>query len=67
MKTVKLDNGLREQLLHAYLEGHIALTGYEQNLTAVAINEPTKDCVPAQTVLRLLRAKQITLLSGVNL
>jgi hypothetical protein len=67
MQKVKLDNDLREKVIHAYLEGSISLSGYEQNLTAIAVSEPTKDFMPSLTVMRLLRAKYITLLNGVVL
>jgi hypothetical protein len=67
MTKIKLDNDLREKIIHGYLEGTLTLTGYEGNLTAVAVSEPTKEFMPTQTVMRLLRAKHITLLNGVTL
>ena len=67
MQKVKLDNDIREKIIHAYLEGSISLTGYESNLTAVAVSEPTKEFVPSLTVMRLLRVKHIILLNGVVL
>jgi hypothetical protein len=67
MQKIKLDNDIREKVIHAYLEGSLSLTGYEGNLTAVAVSEPTKEYMPTLTVMRLLRAKHITLLNGVVL
>ena len=67
MQKVKLTEENRLELLDLYWRGKIRLTGSELDLTAVATNEPRRESLEPTCIMRLVRAKTITLLSGVNL
>lgn len=67
MHTIKLTEENRLELLDLYWRGKIRLTGTELDLTAIATNEPRRECLDPTKVMRLVRAQKITLLKGVEL
>lgn len=67
MKTIKLTDDNRLAVLELWQAGKITLTGTELDLTAVATNEPRRECLEPTKVMRLVRAKTIVLLNGVKL
>jgi hypothetical protein len=67
MQKVPLNEELRVKLLDEYMAGRIDLAGYETNLKAISVHGGPKAFMPHETIVRLIRAKHITLLNGVVL
>lgn len=68
MQKIKLNDDLRLIIIERIVEGTLTLAGYETDLKLIAtgtIDAPSP--ITAQQVMRLIRAKHITLIGEISL